>query len=71
MKHLFLSVLLTVNPYISRVFEYTPAPGQFINTLPAATAEDTSHTMAQKAEDAIANNDGGMICIGNFGGYVV
>ena len=40
MNHLFLTILLTVNPYISRVFEYMPAPGQFINTLPAATEED-------------------------------
>ena len=71
MNHLFLTILLTVNPYISRVFEYMPAPGQFINTLPAATEEDTPQTMAQKAEDAIANNAGGMICLGAFGGYVV
>ena len=54
---------------ITRVFEYLPAPGQFINTLPAATAEDTPETMRQKAEDALTN--GSMICLGGFGGYVV
>ena len=26
-------------PYITRVYDYTPAPGQFINTLPAATTQ--------------------------------
>ena len=54
---------------ITRVFEYFPAPGQFINTLPAATSEDTPETMRQKAEDALKNNS--MICLGGFGGYVV
>jgi outer membrane murein-binding lipoprotein Lpp len=54
---------------ITRVFEYLPAPGQFINTMPAATAGDTPEIMRQKAEDALT--DGGMICLGGFGGYVV
>ncbi len=71
MNHLLLSILLTVNPYISKVYEYMPAPGQFVNTMPAATSEDTPQSMAQKAEEALANNAGGMICLGAFGGYVV
>ena len=54
---------------IARVFEYLPAPGQFINKLPEATADDTSETMRQKAETALTN--GSMICLGGFGGYVV
>ena len=54
---------------ITRVFEYIPAPGQFINKLPEATAEDTPETMRQKAESALTG--GGMISLGGFGGYVV
>ena len=54
---------------ITRVFEYFPAPGQFINTMPEATAEDTPETMRQKAEAALTG--GSMICLGGFGGYVV
>ena len=54
---------------ITRVFEYFPAPGQFINTIPAATEEDTPETMRQKAEESLTN--GSMISLGGFGGYVV
>ena len=59
-------------PYINgitRVFEYVPAPGQFVNQLPAATAEDTPETMRKKAETALTNSN--MITLGGFGGYVV
>ena len=54
---------------ITRVFEYVPAPGQYINVLPAATSEDTPETMRQKSEAALTS--GSMICLGGFGGYVV
>ena len=54
---------------ITRVFEYLPAPGQFINKMPEATNDDTSENMRQKAEEALKN--GQMICLGGFGGYVV
>jgi hypothetical protein len=54
---------------ITRVFEYLPAPGQFINTLPEATAGDTPETMRKKAETALAG--GSVISLGGFGGYVV
>lgn len=60
---------ITYTNGITRVFEYVPAPGQFINVLPAATAEDTPETMRQKAEAALTN--GSMISLGGFGGYVV
>ena len=54
---------------VTRVYEYLPAPGQFINTLPAWAEGDTEETMRQKAENALVN--GSMICLGGFGGYVV
>ncbi|MCQ2203789.1 MAG: hypothetical protein MJZ15_05030 [Bacteroidales bacterium] len=60
-----------VNAYIDRVYEYRPAPGQFINTMPAWEDGDDELSMAKKAEDLIANNNGSMICLGGFGGYVV
>lgn len=59
------------SPYITRVFEYCPAPGQFINQLPKYEVGDTPETMAKKAEVAIARNNGGMISLGGFGGYVI
>ena len=54
---------------IMHVYEYLPAPGQFINTMPEATDADTPETMRQKAESALT--EGSMICLGGFGGYVV
>ena len=54
---------------ITKVYEYCPAPGQFTNTMPEATAADTPETMRQKVEAALTS--GRMICLGGFGGYVV
>ena len=54
---------------ITKVFEYVPAPGQYINKMPAATADDTPETMRQKAEEALKR--GSVISLGGFGGYVV
>lgn len=54
---------------IKRVFEFFPAPGQFTNELPAATAEDTEETMRQKAEKNLTS--GSMVSLGGFGGFVV
>ncbi len=56
--------------YIQAVDEYVPAPGQFVNTLPTATAEDTPETMARKCTEAIAAGKGDMITLGAWGGYV-
>ena len=58
------------SPYILAVDEYVPAPGQFVNELPVATADDTPATMAQKCTEAIAAGNNGMITLGACGGYV-
>ncbi len=58
------------SPYISRVWEYCPAPGQFINELPEYEDGDDANTMRLKAEEAIADNNRGMISLGGWGGYV-
>ena len=57
-------------PYITQVFDFMPAVGQFTNTLPAYTEGDTQETMNQKVLEAIGNNNRGMISLGSFGGYV-
>ncbi|MBS7232175.1 lipoprotein [Flavobacterium psychroterrae] len=53
---------------ITQVFDFLPAPGQFTNSLPAATATDTDETMRVKAETALTA--GSMVSLGGFGGYV-
>ena len=59
------------SPYISRVWEYTPAPGQFVNELPEYESGDDANMMRLKAEEAISDNNQGMITLGGWGGYVV
>ena len=59
------------SPYISRVFEYCPAPGQFVNELPCYDEGDTAEDMARKAEECLANNERVLISLGSYGGYVV
>ena len=58
------------SPYISRVVEYNPAPGQFVNTMPMYEAGDTYATMLQKAEESISGTNNTLISLGAWGGYV-
>ena len=58
------------SPYISRVYEYVPAIGQFVNLLPKYEEGDDAETMCRKCEQAVANNAGGMVCLGGWGGYI-
>lgn len=53
---------------IDRVFEYRPAPGQFVNLLPKYESGDDAQSMAQKCLNALQS--GNMITLGAFGGYV-
>lgn len=48
--------------YISRVFEYLPAPGQHINTAAYGTLE--------RAKTIIGSYDG-LVSLGGFGGYII
>ena len=63
--------LFAQSPYISQVWEYMPAPGQFVNVLPEYEEGDNADIMRQKAQEAIADNNQGLITLGGWGGYVV
>lgn len=58
------------SPYLAAVDEYVPAPGQFINTLPALSANDTPATAAQKCTENLAGKMDGMVSLGAYGGYI-
>ncbi|MBQ0075242.1 MAG: hypothetical protein KBT34_13755 [Prevotella sp.] len=58
------------SPYILAVDEYVPAPGQFINTMPKYEDGDDAKIMAQKCTDALADDNGGLVSLGGFGGYI-
>lgn len=58
--------------YISKVFEFKPAVGQFTNALPEYEEGNTEEDMRKKAEKAIkGKNPYSMISLGGFGGYVI
>lgn len=56
--------------FIQAVDEYVPAPGQFVNTLPEATEEDTPATMAAKCTERLAGDARQMVTLGAYGGYI-
>lgn len=62
--------LIEYSPYISRVLEYKPAPGQFVNEMPLYEEGDTEETMRKKAEENISGKNDVMISLGGYGGYV-
>lgn len=60
--------------YISKVYDYNPAPGQHINNVPEWEEGDTKESMLQKASQQLVGqgvDSEGMVSLGGFGGYVV
>lgn len=58
-------------PYISKVYEFKPAVGQFTNDLPKYKKGDTYADMLEKANKALVGPKPSMISLGGFGGFVV
>lgn len=58
------------SPYISRVYEYCPAPGQFINEMPQWEEGNTYADILKKCEESISGTNDIMISLGGYGGYV-
>lgn len=50
------------------VVEYHPAPGQFVNTTPAAAEGDTHDDLCRACEEQLA--DGNPVSLGALGGYI-
>ncbi len=59
------------SPYISKVYEYRPAPGQFVNTMPQYEDGDRYEDMLKKVEESLSGTNDIMVSLGGFGGYVV
>ena len=51
-----------------KVLEYCPAPGQFINTLPAIDAAMSAEERLKACEEQI--EDGNLVSLGAAGGYI-
>ncbi len=56
--------------YISEVFEYRPAPGQFVNTIPEYEEGDTEDDMIEKVQESISGTNDVLVSLGGFGGYI-
>ena len=59
------------SPYIARVYDYLPAPGQFVNVFPAYKPGYTQDSINAQLEDALCGKLGGMVSLGSYGGYIV
>ncbi|WP_430614265.1 PKD domain-containing protein [Flavobacterium sp. JP2137] len=59
------------SPYVTKVLDYSPAVGQFINMLPKYESGDTREKMIQKAQAAVSGAKGSGVSLGGFGGYIV
>ncbi len=82
MKEIIITLFLTgvtfgaaaseKSPYISKVYDFLPAPGQFVNELPEYEEGDSKDDILKKVEEQICGAENpGMISLGAYGGYVV
>lgn len=61
---------IAFSPYISAVYDYRPAPGQFVGELPPYEVGDNEMTMREKALEYIGGSNRHIITLGAYGGYV-
>lgn len=59
------------SPYITKVYDFLPGMGQFVNVYPKYQTGDTKADIIQKVETAICNDNQGLISLGGWGGYIV
>jgi len=63
---------LAVSPYIYRVHEYCPAPGQFVGEYPEIMENATEEEVIRACEEQLCGDKTpGLISLGAFGGYVI
>lgn len=57
--------------YISNVFDFRPATGQFTNEIPEYVIGNTESNLISAAKKSLVGPNSTMISLGGFGGYVV
>lgn len=57
--------------YINKVYQYTPAIGQFVNKLPMYGEGDKEQDMLNKVATSLVGDNTEFITLGGFGGYVL
>ena len=60
------------SPYIAHVYDYLPAPGQFVNQFPAYNPGYTQDSINAQVEASLCGQaNGGTVSLGSYGGYIV
>lgn len=59
------------SPYINKVFDFNPAPGQFVNEMPEYEPGDTKDDIIRKVEECIVGDEKVLVSLGSYGGSVV
>lgn len=60
------------SPFISKVHEFLPAPGQFVHSVPPITDDMTrEQVLAEVERQLVGDERPGMVSLGAFGGYVI
>ena len=66
-----LTVSADKSPYIARVYDYLPAPGQFVNVYPAYKPGYTQDSINAQLERVLVGKTNATVSLGSFGGYIV
>lgn len=56
---------------VTKVFDFRPAPGQFVNIMPKYEEGDTQKMMDAKALKVVSGKKPSGVSLGGFGGYIV
>ena len=59
------------SPYIARVYDYLPAPGQFVNVYPAYQPGYTKAEILAQLETSLVGTIDATVSLGSYGGYIV
>ena len=59
------------SPYIARVYDYLPAPGQFVNVFPAYQPGYTKADIIAQLESVLVGKTDATVSLGSYGGYIV
>lgn len=62
---------VSYSKYISEVFDFRPAVGQFTNEIPQYLSGNTPADLINEAKKALIGSKSTLISLGGFGGYVV
>ena len=66
-----LTAIAGNSPYIARVYDYMPAPSQFVNVYPAYKPGYTQDSINAQLEAALCGRLDASVSLGSYGGYIV